>query len=167
MGLTPISLRNLVFENIKKEHNGIEPEWIKEIPFDTRAMAVKDAVTSYNSSMALYRNNTISHFKLNYKVKQNKQQIFNFDNRALKIKDKKIYLFKKLFSEPIKLRKRDRIKLNNSSWKNSLVMKEFPDTYYFVLRIEDKYPEPTKTQFNTVAIDRGSRTLFLVIHQTG
>jgi hypothetical protein len=77
-----------------------DPEyWLKNIPYDTRQLAIKSALSSIKSSLELLKNKRIKFFKHKFKCKKNKKQVFYIDHRALK----NLNLFPILLKENSKL----------------------------------------------------------------
>lgn len=60
-----------------------EDEWQSEIPYDTRQLAIKDAISIYKSNLTKMKNKTINHFELSYKSKKSKKQQFWIDDGSI------------------------------------------------------------------------------------
>jgi len=70
---------------MKKDSELLENElWMKEIPYDTRQLAVKSAVNALKTCFSQYRSGLIKKFKMSYKKAKDKKQIFFVDHRAIK-----------------------------------------------------------------------------------
>ena len=84
-----------------------DPEyWMKNIPYDTRQLAIKSALSSIKSSLELLKNKRIKFFDHSFKTKKDKKQIFFVDHRALK----NLNLFPSLLKKHSKLKVNKRYK---------------------------------------------------------
>ena len=63
--------------------------WQTESPYDTRQLAIKDAVTAYKSAMTNKKRGHIQQFHLGFKSRKQPSQIFWIDYRAIKKVKKK------------------------------------------------------------------------------
>ena len=78
--LTLPNVRPLIMKN-NSDFNDNDPEiWLKNIPYDTRQLAIKSALSSIKSSLELLKNGHIKKFEHKFKSKNDKKQIFFVDN---------------------------------------------------------------------------------------
>ena len=73
IGLTLASLRKMVMTKKIEEEN----PWQKEIPYDTRQLAIKEFIGSYKSCLSNIRNDNIDSFDMTFKNRRNPKQIFS------------------------------------------------------------------------------------------
>jgi transposase len=66
-----------------KEAKGTHMEWQTMVPYDTRQLAIKEAVEAFNSAIALKKKGYIQNFSLRYKSRKMPKKIFWIDKRAL------------------------------------------------------------------------------------
>ncbi len=112
--LSMISLRKKILKSDSELTD--EEQWQKEVPYDTRQLALKQIVTSYKSSLALKRKGLIKSFDVAFLKKKSPRQIFYVDKRALKvINNEQLNIFTQRLKSKKKLRqrKRDRKKLSS------------------------------------------------------
>ena len=67
--------------------------WLKEVPYDTRQLVIKDFIGAYKSALTNIRNGNIKCFNLNYKSKKDNTSIFHINKKAI---DTKLNIFKRL-----------------------------------------------------------------------
>lgn len=137
-----------------------EEQWQKEIPYDTRQLAVKQAVSAFKSALANKIRGNISHFKLQFRTRKNPRQIFCIDRNALKIENSKASLFVRRLKEEAELviRKRDRRHLPDFNMTDCKILYDGVK-YYLVLTIEtDKVEEKIEGRKTDIALDPGVRT---------
>jgi putative transposase len=151
-----IGLRKNVMTNDK---DLIEPDlWQKDVPYDTRSLAIKNAATAYKSSLALKRNGYIDKFELKYKSAKNNKQMFNIDHRALKL-DLRLFT-KRLGGKKLRIRRKIR-----KWWKDNIkniesdcsIVREKPDRYFLCLPMERPIEEK-EDKYDIVSLDPGIRT---------
>ena len=99
------SIRPLVMKN-NKDLNIYDKEiWLKDIPYDTRQLSIKNALSSIKSSLQLLKNKKIKYFNHKFKSKKDNKQIFYVDHRALK----NLNLFPLLLKDNSKLKVKKKI----------------------------------------------------------
>jgi putative transposase len=89
-----------------------DESWKTEIYYDTRQLAVKEAVGSSKAAFTNKKNGNIRKFKLGYKSRKNIKQIFHISEKQIKFSNNKLIMFIKKDLQ-IRLLKRDRSKLNS------------------------------------------------------
>jgi len=134
--------------------------WQKDIPFDTRQLAIKEAIGSYKSSLKLKSKQHISHFTHRFKCKKDKTQIFHVDKNAYK--NNKIFIRRlgKKYSV-IYLRKKNKKLLQkflpNGIEHDFTIQKTKTNKYYLILSKIVKTEKEDKP-FHQIALDPGVRT---------
>ncbi len=131
--------------------------WLKDVPYDTRQLAIKDFCTAYKAAISNFKAQNINHFEFSYKSKRKPTQIFHIDKRAI---NKSLNLFKRRKLGKLRTRKR----MNKWIDKNihniecdCKIIRYKPNQYYLLLTKEKKH-EIKKATFNTVSLDPGIRT---------
>lgn len=157
LNITHPSIRESVMKSDSKLTE--EEKWQAEIPYDTRQLAVKQAVSAYNSAMANRINGNISHFKLQFRSRKNKRQIFCIDRDALKIKDDKVRLFVQRLKSDSELiiKNRDRRHLPAENMTDCKILYDGVK-YYLVLTIKTDKVEKIEGKKSEIALDPGVRT---------
>ena len=131
--------------------------WQADIPYDTRQLAIKEAVSAYKSNLKLIKNKHIKHFELTYKTKKSPRQMFHINKKALNLNLK---LFCRILKKNIRVRKRMK-----KWWKNNIqqiesdfiIIRENTNRYYMCMPMSKKQIN-TETKYNTVSLDPGVRT---------
>ena len=154
-----LSLPNLR-QNIMKSNADLNNDelWQADVPYDTRQLAIKDAIAAYKSFFELKKINPKANPPNNFKKKKHYRQIANIDHRVLK-------LDMSLFSKTLKNKKRIRFRRKMKGWfnkniseaKDFTILREKPGRYYLCLPIEIK-KRNNPTLNSTVALDPGVRT---------
>jgi transposase len=78
-----ISLRNAIIK-ADSEIEGTEEHWQSEVPYDTRQLAVKDAVAAFKAACTNKQRGHIRNFKLSFKSRKMPSQICWLDANAVK-----------------------------------------------------------------------------------
>ena len=68
-------------------------EYFKEVPYDTRQLAIKTAIANMKSCITNLKNGNIKTFHIKQKSKYFRRQFFHVDHRALKQENNKFCLF--------------------------------------------------------------------------
>lgn len=146
-----ITLPNIRASVMKSDTNlNISELWQKEIPYDTRQLAISEAVKAFRISVASGKS-----FKLQYK-KRNCRQSFWVDGSALKNKNKSIHIF-------VTRLKNSKLQLNN---KDILNVDKFSDTriindrgtWYLLYTQKRPIEAFNKPKYNVISLDPGIRT---------
>lgn len=139
-----------------------DDKWQEEIPHDTRQAAVKNALTSYSSSLTNRIRGNIKNFKLGYMSRKKPTHIFWLDHRAISIKEKKesitVSIFKtKLKSDSelfVKNKYRKQLPLNNTSAVKVLYDR---GAWYLVFSLTETTQNKCDN-LHSIALDPGVRT---------
>jgi transposase len=160
-----------------------ELAWQSIIPYNTRQLAVKDAITAYKSAMTNKRRGHIQSFTMTYKSRRMPNQICWVDSRAIGRsvkKHKKHVIVKKrgrkkkvqktsttewltLFStrlgedKYVRVRKRQLKKLPNT-FESACKLMKYGKYYYLVYTIDKKHEEIQRERHPLISLDPGSRT---------
>lgn len=166
LGISPISIRQAV---LTKDSDLTEEDiWQKEIPYDTRELAIRQAVGSYNSAVSNKIRGNITNFKMQFLSRKKPRQLFWINDTALKIKDGKVDLFVKRLRQDstLVIRNRDNRRLPVSNDASAKVLFD-KGRYYLVLLVSaDKVDIPTDKK-NSIALDPGVRTFQTGYSPTG
>jgi len=137
----------------------LSPEfmWLKEIPYDTRQLAIKDFCTAYKAAISNFKANNIDHFKFTYKNKKKPSQIFHIDKNAI---NSSLNLFRRRKIGKLRTRKRMK-KWITKNIKNiecdCKIIRYKPNQYYLLLTKKQTF-KIKKANFNIVSLDPGVRT---------
>lgn len=149
-----ITIRN----NIKIGNKDLEYKWMREIPYDTRQLAIKDLTGSYKTSLALIKKGYIKKFELKYLTKKERSDVFYVNKKAL-TDDYKIFQ-RKLINPQLNFRKKLKKSLIKKSDGDFPVKRDKSGRYYLciVQKVKNK-SKNIKSKDNIVALDPGVRTL--------
>lgn len=152
------NLPHLRSKIMKRDRDLNEDEfWIKDVPYDTRQLAIKESIQAYKSVFTLLRNKHIDKFDMKFKSKKQPTQMFNIDKRALKLNLK---LFGKKLTKSLRVRKRMKkwwSKNIKNIDSNCVIVREKPGIYYLCIPQEKKQITNT-AKYNTVSLDPGIRS---------
>ena len=160
--LNLISLR----KQILKSDSDLSPEemWQKEVPYDTRQLAIKQLILAYKSALALKKNGKIESFKVDYLRKKSPKQVFSVDKGALKIDDKGcLSAFPRRLKDKKKIRqrKRDRKKLKDfleGSIDCDVTIQKIDKKWYICIPKKKNKPIYESPFYKSVFLDPGVRT---------
>ena len=147
------AIRNKVIINnsdLREEDNNL---WMKEIPFDTRELAVRTAFNARTSAFANLRNGNITHFNMRYISKKTSNNIFYVNKKAL-INGA---IFKRKLKEHSILKSKKDYETIEQSIGNFSIKQEKDGRYYICVVIEP-IDEILKPKTNICALDPGIRT---------
>ena len=137
--------------------------WQKEVPYDTRELAIRRLYKSYKTSIALLKNKHIDKFEVKYKKKRDNEKSFEVNKNAISFTSKgNIRIFKQRLKDELRLRKRDRKKIKSLNidkpYTNTIIKKEYNNWYICISipkeKINIKKEEPI---FSSVFLDPGTR----------
>ena len=153
------SLRKSVMKS-NSELIGSGNEWQSDIPYDTRSLAINDAVSMYLSATSNMKNGNIKTFRLKYKSRNNNRHIFWVDYRALKKKKNKWCIFQQKLKKECFLRFRTKNQdcIPDVIESNFKIMKDRGNYYLVITREEDISENKELDISNIVALDPGVRT---------
>lgn len=145
------TMRPLIMKNNKDINEGDPELWLKEIPYDTRQLSIKNALSSIKSSFELLKNNVIKKFHHKFKSKKEKKQTFHVDHRALK----NIRLFPSLLKEDSKLKVENRYKdyYKYEPENDLIILKD--GNKYFILFSKEKVFEKYEQKNKIISLDPG------------
>lgn len=131
--------------------------WLKDVPYDTRQLVIKDFVGATKSAISNYKNGNNMGFNMKFKSKKNNTQIFHIDKNALKTD---LNLFKRKKMKKLRTRNKMTKWIKNNIKKiesDCKIIRYNPSQYYLLLTINSKQ-KISNSLFNTVALDPGVRT---------
>ena len=131
--------------------------WLKEIPYDTRQLVIKDFIGAYKAAITNLKKGNHEYFSMKYKSRKNPSQIFHIDKRAIK---PNLFLFKKRKIGRLRTRKRMKkwIEKNiNGIIHDCKIIRYKPNQYYLLLSKNQKNIS-IKASCKSVSLDPGIRT---------
>lgn len=161
--LSFITLRKKVL----KSDSELLPEemWQKDVPYDTRQLALKQLVTSYKTSLALKKKGFIKSFDIKYLKKKSPRQIFYVDKGAVKSDLGSLFMFPRRLKDKKKIRqrKRDRKKLQTFLQDEGItcdivIQKTDCCKWYICIPKKESIPAYQKPLYQSVFLDPGVRT---------
>lgn len=151
LSLSLPKIRPLVMKNNKDIKDDDIEAWLKDIPYDTRQLSIKNALSSLKSSFELLKNKKIKYFKHKFKSKKDRNQTFYVDHRALK----NLNLFPTLLKEHSKLRVNKKYKKyeNYIPDSDAIILKK--GKKYFILFSKEKKFEKIEKKNDIISLDPG------------
>jgi len=126
--------------------------WLKNIPYDTRQLSLKNALSSIKSSIQLLKNKNIQYFNHKFKSKKDKKQTFYIDHRALK----NLNLFPSLLKKDKKLKvKKKYKKYENYIPSSDCIILKDGKNYYLLFTKEKEKINITEKKNNIISLDPG------------
>lgn len=139
--------------------------WQKDVPYDTRQLAIKQVITAYKTSLALKKKGYIKSFNVSYLKKKAPRQIFCVDKKTIKVDDVgHINMFPRRLKDKQKMRqrKRDRRKLKDfidgKVDSDVVIQKMDCDKWYICFPKEKERPVYESPLYKSVFMDPGVRT---------
>jgi len=152
--LTLASCRKLIMKKNSEYTENDEEKWITQFPYDTRQLAIKSALGTIKSNFSLLKNNTIKKFKLHFKTKKDKNQIFFIDHRAIK----NLRLFPNTLKDNSKLKVKKKYKNYENYIPESDCILQKKDKKYFLLFTKNKAFKKQEKIKDIISLDPGIRT---------
>ncbi len=155
-----VSLPSIRAKVMKTDKELAEEEfWQKEIPFDTRQLAIKDAISAYKACVTNKARGNIDQFTLRFTSRKKPSSIFWINDTALRIRDQHVHLFpKRLKSDSVlRMRKRIRTRLPTNIDADAKVLYD-RGAYYLVLTISEDVKKLEQNCQDAIALDPGVRT---------
>jgi putative transposase len=146
------------FQNLRREilvsdkELGDKDLWQKEVPYDTRQLAIKSYTSSLKAALSNYKNGNIKHFRMGYKKKKNKKQICFINKRAIN----DLRIFKSRLKTPVRVRNRYKVYREYKPESDCILMKDH--NKYYLLIPKSKEVEYKKSEYDTVSLDPGRNT---------
>ena len=133
--------------------------WQKEVPYDTRQLAIDQVIAAYSSNFALIKNRENKTFNVNYKTKKSSTETFQIEKKALNVT--KLRVFSQRLKKTLRLRKRDIEKLQEGVGGTITCVKIKPGKWYLCIpRKKTVAVEPIykHAAYQSVFLDPGVRT---------
>jgi putative transposase len=133
--------------------------WQKDIPYDTRDQAVKDACTAFKTSLALLKANHIKKFQVNFRSKKKGTESFKINPNALTV-ECKIFITR-LKGSKLRVRKKDVSDFTNNGEPTSsffTIIKTKSKKWYVCLTRSKDHPVYDNAVHKSVFLDPGVRT---------
>jgi len=145
-----ISLRKQILTSDKDLKE--DEKWQKNIPYDTRQLAIKSLCANLKSALANKKNGNIKSFSLSFKSKKDVRQVFFCDYRAFD----GLHLFKRRLKKKIRVRKKYSKYKNFKPSSDFIIQKE--GKRYYILFTKTKKAKLEKAEQKVVSLDPGVRT---------
>ena len=147
-------VRPLIMKN-NKDLQDDDPEcWLKSIPYDTRQLSIKSAISGIKGCFEQIKKGLIKKFNLSFKSKRNKRQIFHIDHRAIK----NLKLFPSLLKENSQLKVKNKYKCYENYIPDSDCILQKDGKYYYLLIPKEKKFKPIQQKKDMISLDPGIRT---------
>jgi putative transposase len=139
-----------------------ENMWQKEVPYDTRQLAIKALLAAYKTSFALAKKGLVTHFDVSYKRKHSPTKEFYVDKKALNVDT--LCIFPRRLKAKSKLRTRKRIKrslaeiMKDNSIQDFVVTRNAANHWHLCLPYKKKASTYVEPKYQDVFLDPGVRT---------
>ena len=146
------------FQNLRKQilisnkELGDKDLWQKEVPYDTRQLAIKSYTSSLKAALSNYKNGNIKHFRMGYKKKKNKKQICFINKKAIN----DLRIFKTRLKTSVRVRNKYKVYREYKPESDCILMKDY--NKYYLLIPKSKDVEYKKPKYDTVSLDPGRNT---------
>jgi len=133
--------------------------WQKDVPYDTRQLAIDQVIAAYSSNFALIKNRENKQFNVSFKTKKSSSETFQIDKGAINIK--KLRIFSQRLKKKFRMRKRDVKKLQEGVDGTITCLKIKPGKWYLCIpRKKTIAVEPIykNAAYKSVFLDPGVRT---------
>ena len=154
--------RTSIRDNIITSDKNLTEEimWQKEIPYDTRQLAIDQVLAAYSSNFALIKNRQNKDFDVQYKKKKAVTEIFQVNKKALNLSKRTIFTSRT--KKKFRMRKRDIQKIEENAEKTVTCLRVKPGKWYLCIpRDEKKAKEQSMLEsapYKSVFLDPGVRT---------
>ena len=157
--ITLPSIRKAIMKSDKeiKAENDPKNMWQLEIPYDTRQLAIKDAIGAYTSALSLKSKGLNNGFEMKYKCRKSPTHVFSIDSDAI---DTNYQIFKRRLKKDatLRFRKHDNNKLPTQGvTKDSKIMKDH-GKFYILIPIDATHIETKLPNEKIISLDPGIRT---------
>ena len=143
--------------------------WQKEVPYDTRDQAVKDACQAFKTALALKRAGLVTHFKVKYRSKKASTTSFKVNPNAL---NNNMCIF------TTRLKKKSHIRVKRRHFREFYnegnivsgffsISRTKSGKWYICLPREKGVPKQEEAVFNSVYLDPGVRTFQTIYSPDG
>ena len=157
-------IRNAVLTNDSDLTDDMK--WLKEIPYDTRQLVIKDFIAAYKAALSNFKSNNSNAFQMGFKSKRNISQIFHINKRAI-TKDLNIFRRRKIGKVRTRKRMRNWINKNIEEIESDCkIIRYKPSQYYLLLTINKKI-ETNNAPLKSVSLDPGVRTFQTIYSPDG
>lgn len=159
LNINRISIRTSLLKK-NKDIKSSDPEvWQKDIPYDTRELAINSAISAYKSAVTNYKNGNIKKFNLSFQTRKKKTGIFWVNDTAGKIINNKIRIFPKIMKDDafIRLTAREARRLPETIESDFKIFKDH-HAWYVLLSIPTEPINNNKNKKSIVSLDPGQRT---------
>ena len=165
LDVTLASLRSAVMLP-DKNAKGTPMEWQTEVPYDTRQLAIKDAITAYKSCTTNLTRGNIEGFQLNYK-RRSSRQVCWINDTAIVRKNGEVRIFQQRLKQDasLKFKSKDRRKVPKTFDSDAKIL--YDRGAYYLVTTENATKEEHNNRKPIVALDPGVRTFQTGYSPTG
>jgi putative transposase len=135
------------------EHKSFE--WLKEVPYDTRQLTLKQLASNFKTNFTLLKRKHIKFFEMKFKSRKNPYQMCFVDKNAFNLQS--LRLFPRRLKEQLKVRKRLIRWIEKNKCESDFVIKREKSRYFICLPYT-KPGDKVKQPYTRVALDPGVRT---------
>lgn len=154
LNITLPSIRGDVMTADKHVTNNMK--WQTDVPYDTRQLAIKDAITAYKASVTNLKQGNILKFDLKYQQRTSRR-VFWMNKDALNKNNNRVKIFQTRLKDDCQLRfRKSDIKRLPSSINHDAKIFYDRGAYYLIVSLDVSKCETTSTK--TIALDPGVRT---------
>ena len=154
MSCSLAKIRPLIMKNNSQLLPNDSEYWMTEIPYDTRQLAIKSALSGVKGCFEQIKKKLIDKFKMSFKTKRNPKQIFHIDHRAVK----NMTLFPSVLKDKCKLEVKNRYKNYYDYTPESDCIIQRHNNKYYILISKTKSVERVKKPNKIISLDPGIRT---------
>ena len=158
------AIRRIAAPADKRMPKGLE--WQKEVPYDTRQFILDDFIAAYNSASTNARNGNIKSFRMGFKSRHDKTQIFHVNKKAINT-DLTIFSSKKLGKLRIRTKMQGWFKKNIKQIDRNCKIIRYRDGSYYLLLSIKRQKTAIKRPFDIVSTDPGVRTFQTIYSPNG
>lgn len=154
-----ISLRQntmLSDKQLDLEENA-EYRWLKQVPYDTRQLTLKQLASNYKTNFTLLKKKQIKFFKMSFKSKKNPYQVFFINKKALDLPNLEVFK-RRLKGQKLKVRRQLKKWISENTAESDCIIRREKNRYYLCLPMIRKPEERGGQPYNRVALDPGVRT---------
>lgn len=167
LSITLPSLRAAVMQS-DADTKGTTMSWQAEVPYDTRQLAIKDAISAYRSCTTNLARGNIEQFEMHFQ-RRTSRRIFWIDDSALVRKTGQWRVFQQRLKidSTLRIRKKDLQKMPPSNKHDAKIMYD-RGAYYLILSVDDDTKDTVRERRQPiVALDPGVRTFLTGYSPTG
>lgn len=156
----PLNIQTLRPLVMKSDKDLNEDElWMKEIPYDTRQLILRDVITSFKSCITNKKRGNIEKFKVGFKSKKDLRHFFHIDKKAVKNNKGCFSIFTRRLKNNSKLKSKWNLynRYKNFDINNNCKIFKENGNYYFIV-VKERKTKIEKAPKEIVSLDPGVRS---------